>query len=63
MQNMILASTIIVTSALLGFYLIDKAEATSMQVILIAIGIGLIQPVAQVILSIIKEIFIKWKEF
>lgn len=59
MQNMILASTIIVTSALLGFYLIDKAEATPMQVILIAIGIGLIQPVAQVILSIIKEIFIK----
>ena len=59
MQNMILASTIIVTSALLGFYLIDNAEATPMQVILVAIGIRLIQPVAQVILSIIKEIFIK----
>ena len=63
MQNMIIASTIIVMSGLLGIYLIDKAEATPMQVILIAVGFGLMQPVAQVILSVIKEIFIKWKEF
>ena len=59
MQNMIITSTIVILSGVLGFILIDKSEATPKQVILIAIGLGFIQPIAQIILSLIKEVFIK----